>query len=159
MHNFPLKHTFSSTQISLSSTLALPSHPHLDQSRLFLQWTQIPWGGKEWEIEYTNNGQTFKARTWLVNDSSPNICSPLPHTSNLGPAKKAKYTPLNHHRGCPASSKFTFRFPMTNISNQGTPQTSPISTRKLSHSSACLPVSAKIKWWWLTPLLDPALNT
>lgn len=28
---------------------------------------------------------------------------------------------------------------------------SPFSTIKLSHSSACLGVSAKQKWWWLTP--------
>ena len=83
-------------------------------------------------------------RSWSMTANFP---PPLPpHPSSSGPTRESQIcSPINHIRCLLLVSGLQFYIP-TN-SNQGIPESLPFFTKNPSHSSACLWVFAKRKWW------------
>ena len=117
-------------------------------------WEDSPGGGNGNPLQYTCLENPMDRGAWWATVFGVT-------KSQLGDQlktnhKKVKYAPLINHMGWSTSPWPSSSFLRPATSHRG-PRNSPLfSAMKLSNYPACLWVSAKHKWWWLTPLLQDA---
>lgn len=141
--------------------------PSEDES--MLKWKSIPFMLKRLTIQ-TDYGWTIYDNTTLIHKRklSPQIGqdldsdNQLPYcfarASNLGRTRENQICFQTNQIRSLTPAEPASGFSMTTTSNQSIQGRTLFPTLKLSHSPACLGVSARHKSWWLTPLLQQALN-